>query len=110
LRGVSRLIGPNMRRHAFSRIMDSEVIVMTPRAERSGREPTEARSALGVRAIYAAVAIVIGLAAGIWLWSIRPDSGSGRTAFAVGAVLCFLVALASAIDLVLLLLRRRRTG
>jgi hypothetical protein len=77
---------------------------------RSGREPTEARSALGVRAVYAAVAFVIGVAAGTWLWAIRPDSGSGTTAFAVAALSCFLVALVSAVDLVQLLVRRTRSG
>ena len=90
-------------------MMVTEVIAMTPRAERSGREPTEARTALGLRAIYAAVGVVIGLAAGVWLWSIRPGSGPGSTSFAIAALSCFLVALASAIDLVLLVLRRRRT-
>jgi hypothetical protein len=80
---------------------------MTPLG-RSGREPTEARSPLGVRAVYAAVALVIGVAAGVWLWVIRPESGSGSTAFAVAALSCFVVALASAIDFVQLLVRRRR--
>lgn len=84
---------------------------MTPSGERSGREPTEARSARGLRIVYAVIALVIGLAAGIWLWSIRPGSGEeGGTAFAVAALSCLLVALVSAIDLVQLLVRRARSG
>lgn len=83
---------------------------MTPRGEPSGREPTEARSARGLRTVYAVIALVIGLAAGIWLWSIRPGSGEeGSTAFAIAALSCLVVAVVSAIDLVMLLARRRGT-
>jgi uncharacterized protein DUF6343 len=71
---------------------------------RSGSEPTEARSALGARAVLASVAIVVGLAGAIWLWVDRPDS----PAVTIAALSCLLVAVVSAVDLVIVVRRRRR--
>lgn len=71
-------------------------------------EPLKARSALGLRAILSSIALLVALAAGVVLLWMAPASGDRRTPYVVTAIICFLVVLIAAIDLVVIARRHRQ--
>ena len=86
--------------------------VLGRRFPRTGTEPVTARSALRLRLLLSAVFLPVFAAAtaGFALWAARSNPGDspGSGVLAALAVLCGILALAAALDLVVLTARRRR--
>ncbi|MEU6669679.1 DUF6343 family protein [Streptomyces sp. NPDC046727] len=86
--------------------------VIGRRFPRTGDEPATARSALRLRLLLSAVFLPVFAAAtaGFALWAAHegPDDSPGTGPLTVLAVVCGLLALAAALDLVAVSARRRR--
>ncbi|MER6051512.1 DUF6343 family protein [Streptomyces sp. NPDC001793] len=82
------------------------------RRPRTGTEPVTARSPVRLRLIMASAALVVFAAATaglvIWAASAGPNTYPGRNALLVLAVVCGILALLAAVDLVVLARRHRR--
>jgi hypothetical protein len=93
-----------MHRHQHGRV--------TAPGTRTGTEPATARSALRLRLLLSAVFLPLFAAAtaafAVWAASAEPGDSPGPDALTVLAVVCGLLALASALDLVVVSGRSRR--
>jgi hypothetical protein len=70
-------------------------------------EPVKARSALRLRAFMSLVALPVALVAGGIFLAMAPQSGDRRTPYVVAAIICFVVVVIAAIDLVVISRRLR---
>ncbi|TWV55618.1 hypothetical protein FRZ03_06500 [Streptomyces misionensis] len=86
----------------------------TPRPTPSGTEPATARSALGLRLTLSVLFLPVFAAAtagfAVWAAHQRPGDSPGDGPLTVLAVICGVLALAAALDLVRVTTRRRREG
>ncbi|MET8718988.1 DUF6343 family protein [Streptomyces misionensis] len=84
----------------------------TARRTRSGSEPATARSALGLRLTLSALFLPVFAAAtagfAVWAAHQRPGDSPGEGPLTALAVICGVLALAAALDLVRVTARRRR--
>ncbi|MEU7429229.1 DUF6343 family protein [Streptomyces sp. NPDC040750] len=82
------------------------------RSPRAGTEPATARSALGLRMVLSAAFLPLFAAAtaGFAVWAVHQGTGGspGSGPLTVLAAICGILALAAAVDLVVLTARRRR--
>ncbi|MQA87109.1 MAG: hypothetical protein GEV03_21405 [Streptosporangiales bacterium] len=76
----------------------------------TGTEARMARSAYRLRLILSALALPIGVAAGVWLIQGADNGPWDATGIRVAGAICVAVALAAAIDIVVILRRRREGG